>query len=308
MAKTYIEVFAKSAETAYASGISPLMALATLNKSVKFAPVQKSKYSGNQGQYIIQRVKRIKATDLPAATGKAGDDHIARLNAATKIDWVSVDTKTSAEKNIAVTIEPNEQFDLTAVPSDFTAPLTDMITNTLVEGEELATAKVIAGAKTKADLDLTKRDEAVTAIEDEIERIQLLVDDFKAYSNTVIVLVHPKVARIFSKLQGQGYQQGTNTFPNGLGKSFTYDRTQFFVSNILNAIPSSTGKVAGAIIMDAEAYANLGVTAGITPYDETNTGTRTVGHRYYGLDLVVDTDRISVLEIAQAAPTKKVNA
>ena len=308
MAKTYIQTFAASAETAYATGITPLMGLATLNKSVRFTPLQKSKYTTDNGKYTIQRLKRIKATDLPAATGKAGDDHIARLNASKKIDWTSIETQTAAEKNIAINIEPNEEFDLTNVPADFNRPMTDMITNTLVEGEELAVAKVIAGAATKADIDLTDADGTVLKIEEEIQRIELLVDDFKAYSDNVIVLIHPSVAKIFSKLQGQGYQTGTNTFPNGLGKSFRYDNIEFYESKILNAIPSSTDKVAGAIVMDREAYANIGITAGITPYDETNTGTRTVGHRYYGLDLVVDPSRISVLEMAQANPTKKVNA
>ena len=306
MAQTYLETFVTSAETAYATGITPLMGLAALNEGVRFTPLQKSKYSTGNGKYAIQRAKRLKAKDLAAGTGKFGDDATSRLNALGKVDWETIETATSAEKIIGVQIEPNEEFDMTGVPADFNAPLTDMIRNTLIEGEELATAKVI-GAGTKADLDLTDKDAAVKAIEDAIEEIELLVDDFKAYSNGVVVLVHPTVAKIFSKIQGQGYQTGTNTFPNGLGKGFRYDGTDFFVSNIMNAIESSTGKVAGAIVMDKEAYANNGIAAGITTFDEMHTGSRAVGHRYYGLDKVVDAKRIKVLEITKTKG-KTINA
>lgn len=89
MAQDYLQLFRDSAETHYASGVTPLMSLAALNEGVRFiaVPIEGSESENTGDQFLIQRTKRIKAAASvqdPAAN-KAGDNLVARLNKAVRL-------------------------------------------------------------------------------------------------------------------------------------------------------------------------------------------------------------------------------
>ncbi len=316
MAKKYLELFRDSAETQYASGIFPLLSLAALNEGVRFDKVTPSQTrTGNTGkaQYAIQRLKRLKAGDAPAQTGKAGDDLLALYNTSQKVDWDTVTTLSTSKRALLVDTEKFDSVDILEDASAFSGAIANITKNRMVEAEELATAKVFAGASNAASApvltETSTPEEVVSAIDPLISGIQLLVDDFKAYSDNVDVIIHPRLAKKFALLQGQGYAQGTNTFPNGLGQSFTYDGINFYVSPILNAIESTTnaGNVAGAIILDREAYANSGLEKSLVEINETRLDKTFFGHLYHSLDIIVDPSRVKVVEFTPTALSKKVN-
>ncbi len=210
----------------------------------------------------------------------------------------------------------SEDFDSADIAEDAT-PLKRTIdnstTNTLFATEEVATEHLFAGASNAASapvLTTTSTPEEIeAAISPLIEQIQLLVDDFKSYTSTPAVIIHPTLAKGFAKLQGQGYAQGTNTFPNGFKNGFTYDGIEFFISPILNAIESTTnaGNVAGAIIYDREAYANAGTDKTRKEINERRLDKTIVGHTYHELDALVDPTRVKVVEFTPISITKKVN-
>lgn len=318
MSKKYLEVFTDSAETQYASGVTPVLSVAALNTGVSFSPVMQSNGDATvkNSIYAIQRMKRIKAVDSPMNSiataessqgSKFGDDLVAGLNALTKVEWDTVETTTGKEEIIGVTVEPNEEYSILEDASAYERPIANKVKNTLIAMEEAAIAKLVA-VKTPAALKITTAQDAANGIMDEVFKIEELVDDFKAYSDGIVVFIHPRIAKLMGELEGQGYSLGTNTFPTGKGKSFTYQGIEFFQTPVLNAIAgSAAGKVPAAIVMDKEAYANAGLTESMTPFDDKYMGTRVVGHRYYFLDAVVDPARISVLEFDNTA-SKKVNA
>ena len=312
MAKVYKKVFKDSAETQYASGIAPLLSLAKLNKGVKFSKIQQSNgVAGSISEYAIQRMLRIKARDsglnkaadeASADAGSFGTDFVAELDAMTKIQWDTVTTVTGKERIIGVYVDPKEEVSALDDAAPYEKVITNKVKNTLIEGEEKAIAKLIS-AVTPGTLAITSAQAAADGIMAEVFKTQELVDNFKAYSDNVVVFVHPRVAKLMGELEGQGYQQGTNTFPEGKGKGFRYQGIDFFVSPILNSQGSTPAKVPGAIIMDAESYANAGIDNNMVPFDEKYLGTRVIGHRYNELDVVIDPSRISVLEITITGPT-----
>ncbi len=86
MAK-YLNLFRDSSETQYATGMLPLMGLATLNKGVKLSPTTPAAGdTSNTLQFVIQRMKRAKAGAVAAKTGKHATDAIALLDTAQKVN------------------------------------------------------------------------------------------------------------------------------------------------------------------------------------------------------------------------------
>lgn len=317
MAQDYLKLYLDSSETHYASGVTPLMSLAQLNEGVKFiaVPIEGSETENGGDQFIVQRTKRIKAeASVQDATKGMGDNVLARLNKAKRLTWDSIATKAVNKQDFIVRMSKDQNMDvLEGTP--YEKAIADGIKNTAIAAEEVATAKVFAaGTKAASPLvvDGTKDAETVKAIQDAVSEVQLFVDDFKAYSNGVVVLVHPTVAKVFSRVQGQSYQTGTNTFPEGLGSHFRYDGIDFFVSPILNTIEGAAAtEVAGAIVMDKEAYANAGYQKLMKEFDQVYLDERVVGHSYGELDLVVDSARIKVFEMTLPTgltKSKKVNA
>lgn len=305
--KSYFTLFSASAETQYASGALPLMSLARQNVGVRFLTAPAQGDTANTGnQVVVQRTKRVKAVDAPAHTGKAGTDAIALLDTAQKIDWETIGTKTSIKRSLLIATLPNVEYDILEDASAYEKPIAEMTTNRLFEAEEKALKSVISSV-TATDLDVTADAKTVEAIEAKVEELQLLVDDFKAYSYGIVVLVHPTIARKFAKIQGQSYYQGTNTFPEGFNNGFRYNGVDYFVNPLMNAVEVATGKVAGAIVMDKEAYANQGVETGMSQINQVIGDTRFVGHTYRELDIVVDKARIAVLQISTSNRSLLVN-
>lgn len=89
MAMDYLQLFLDSAETHYASGITPLMSLSALNEGVKFiaVPIEGSETENSGAQFIIQRTKRIKAEASAQVNSKgAGANLVARLDKAKRLE------------------------------------------------------------------------------------------------------------------------------------------------------------------------------------------------------------------------------
>lgn len=194
-----------------------------------------------------------------------------------------------------------------------------MTLNTLMAGEEEALQKVwdTAGNATAVKLAVPTTDaERATlrdTVADAVEQVQLLVDDFKAYSSNVIVLIHPTLARAFETVHGVEYQGAPDTFPMGAAaKRFLFNGVTYYVNSLLNAIAGAAAtEVAGLIVMDAEAYANSGLGTGeLTPLDFTFAGQRVIGHEYAYLDITLDPVRIVKFEMTlptAGKASKKVN-
>ncbi len=324
MAKTYAEIFLDSAETQYASGLYPLLAIASQNDGVKFSPITQSNgFGGTVNTYAIQRMKRIKATDSPmnslataepSAGSAFGTDLVAGLNALSKVEWDTVTTQTSQERIIGVTVEPFEELSPLLNASPYERAIMAKTKNTMVEAEEHAIKNVVDAvtAGNKADIAAIGTTAEIDAVYNQIvdakNDVELLVDDFKAYSDKVFGVVHPKVADALAKLEGVEWQNGSNTFPTlANSKIIKVGGVELFVHPVLNAIESSTGKVPGVIIMDSEVYGNAGFERAMVTFDENYLGTRAVGHRYHFLDKVVDPSRIKMLEYTTATPSAKVN-
>ncbi|MGL5752756.1 MAG: hypothetical protein ACRCXT_19615, partial [Paraclostridium sp.] len=105
----------------------------------------------------------------------------------------------------------------------------------------------------------------------------------------------------FGTLQGRGYFQGTNTFPDGIGKtkSFTYQGVEFFLAPLLNTIAGKAAtEVGGAIVMSKEAYADQKMSDNtMTEVNEVYVDMRYVGMTYDSLGVVVDPSRVITFEL-----------
>lgn len=316
MAQDYLELFTDSAESHYNSGSSPLMALSSMNQGVKFTavPIEGSETLNDQPQILVQRTMRIKAeaTAQDAAVG-AGTNFVNRVNKAKRLLWDTVTTAAGNKVDFLVRMSRDQDMDvLEGTP--YEKAIADGIKNTIIASEESATAKVwgsVTAESTKLVVDGTKDEEVVTLVSDAISAIELFVDDYKAYSDSVIAIIHPVLAKVFARVQGQSYQTGTNTFPEGLGKGFRFDNIDFFESPVLNTIQGAAAtEVAGIIVMDKEAYANAGYQTLLKQIDEKLLDERIVGHSYGELDLVIDDKRIKTFEMTlptTIAKSKKVN-
>lgn len=314
MAKKLNEVFKNSLETTYANIKLPLSILGLNNGQVKLDKVSDGK------KYNVQRQLRIKAKDNSAndpATGAStmsglATKMIATLDQLGEVTWTTVDTVNNNPLLWGIAISPTHTFDKDDIGAKNSKALAEQVSHSSMRVEEVLTTKVVTAATDKGVLDLADAQATADSIQAEVERIKLLVDDYKAYSNGTVAVVHPSVATVFAKLQGQGYSMGTNTFPKGYADSFTYNGTEFAVSNILNAIdasPTATPNTAvvGAIVLDKESLIVADPLEEKVSFDNNIAGNRFVGIRTRDISLVVDPDRISYFSIVHTA-SKKVDA
>ena len=303
MAKKYLEVFQDSQESLIAAGIAPLLAVGVTNSAISFEPTGSAQGLGTGAiTYNIQREKRGKAVALPTPTGQAGDDIVAIMNTSQKVEFDTISTTRGAERILAFDIDPGEEFDFGSAEGH--AKVISLRTKQrLVEGEEQALTKVVAAGAAEGTVTSAN---VVDELTGGIFAIEELSDDFKHFSEEVVVLIHPRLAKVFADLQGVEYSMGTNTFANGFKGAFMYNGTTFIPHKILNSIAGKAAGVVGAIVMDKEAYANAGLAKGLTEFDNSLVGKRIVGHRYSELDIVVDPSRIKIYDFANTA-TAKVN-
>ena len=298
MAKEYIKYFEGSMETQYANKVLPITALGIMNDAVQFIqlPIPGSETGNSNDQYSIQRVKRLKAKDtVQDVTKGAGTNFTKRLDQAVKVEWESIDIAQGTKRDMIVEQSSKKQFaDFLTNPANYNLAINQMLKNTMVEHEEKATHKLwnaVTASTTILD-PATKAQEVVDTINEAVLEIELLVDDYKAYSENVVVILHPRLAYMYAKLQGQSYHQGTNTFPKGFPKSFTYNNIEFYVSNILNTIQDSNGNTAGAIVYDKEAFKDAGANFNIRPYTTMLLDNYIAGHSYVFLQAIIDDARI----------------
>lgn len=320
MAQTYKQIFKDSLETQYASGIAPLISLSQINQSIVMTPVAIEGHgtANTTDQVVIQRFKRLKAADSKLTDGpnKTGTDYIARLDTAQRVSWETIATKATVKRDLFVEIPMNLEYDPLQNAGPYFKVIGNITKNHLIELEEEATKALWVGASSNTDKlawdgTVASAQTLANTIMDKVEALQMKVDDFKAYSTTMVVIVHPRIARAFASLQGQGYELGTNTFPEGFQGSFTYNHVEFYVSKIINTIDGAAAtEVGGAIVMDRESFAATGPAFNYQEVDDKAIDVRVMGHTYGWINIVIDPSRIFAYEMtlpAGAAKSKTVN-
>lgn len=335
MAQEYLEEFRDSAEEQYLSGNYPFMALSAnaLNTGkVRFTPIHGQYDDGTIDPitYHIQRMKRVKEGDQQNSNRtNAGDDYIATLNQAVDITWDTVDTKRSTQRQLLISVKKGEGTNALADASPYRSTISNKAKVKLISKEERAVEKVLASAIansqivnltssiTSASTQQDKREIIQNAFTQKATHIDELVDDFK-YNSSAVALYYPRFGNIFSKSQGQDYQNGVNTFGNAYKKGFTFQDLAFlpedvFKSRRLNAQNQSNAPagndsdliVLGIIITD-DGYADAGLETGHIEVNESLVRRDVVGHIYDDLSVIVDKTRISVIT-ASVASLKTLN-
>lgn len=309
--KKYLDLFRDSAEEQYQSGRYPLMALSARllqTNKIRFTPIEGQYDDGTVGtlEYAIQRFKRIKEGDQQNAhADKAGSDYIATLDQAQSVDWETVTTKRSAQKQLLVSVKKGEGTNALADATRYNATISNRSENKLISKEERAVEKVLA-ASTEIDITAAitagttvdeKREAFCDAFVDAGDSVNALVDEFK-YNATPIVIYNPRIGKIFSKIQGQAYQTGTNTFGDAFKAGFNYNDLDFLPEDVFKSIAKigaagdDTDKVVLGIVMANDAYADSGLETGMIEVNESLVRQDVIGHIYDDLSAIVDTARI----------------
>lgn len=315
MAKNINQVFQDARETMYAEGLTPLQTLTLNNRAVRFLPPAKDAHYGANLKYNIQRLKRIKAQDRPANTGKAGDDLVNLLNTAQKIDWETISTQAATPRSILLNMPKNESFDFDNVGSAQERTFSTLNRVRMLENEEqllqLVLEKNGAAAKVDEEINLTDLTEAIgdqfrNAIEKGIYNIQFKTDEFKYFSDNVVVMAHPLVLRALARTREKLFAPDGNIFLNGndtgLKGSYQFDKTQVLSNSMLNVFEveeiGSTGKIKPlVIILDAEALAQADPSLRMSLFDDSAIKRDVVnkGITYDEILKLIDPTRIHII-------------
>lgn len=330
MAKTFLNVFRDSAETLYATGRNPIITNAMNNKGVNFlaTPIQ-----GSNGQLTantvktvqIQRLKRIKAKDLVASTGKHATDSIAMLDQASKLDWDTIETKPITPRVIQI-VQPsqNSANDVLENADPYAKEISTFMDNQMLEQEEQATFNLAKSASKQVTLDLSAtitKDKALEIsqkLKTQISNVRRFVDDFKAGSNSVVAIVCDELDEVLNTASGTNYYASSDTIenlniPNGarnLGNAMVYTSTFLYTVNSDDVYGTTfpTGVVTGdrllGLIYDTESYANAGIGYLNESFDTIIGIKRFTGIVYGQLDAVIDPKRI--IAIWGKLPTESV--
>lgn len=331
MAKKFLTQFRDSNEAQYQTGKYPIMAMNAMNlqtKRINFAPVlgQFNDGTNETVEYNIQRFKRAKEKDIDnsALNGTAGTeqglgtDLVKILNSGSVIEWETLTTKASTQKIFTIRVKKGEGTNALADATPYQEVITNKAQNKLISKEERAVETIIASAVansnvitlTKAQLEtatgssILDKDKFADSFTNEANMLEQLVDDFK-YNATSVVLYNPWTSKQFAKLQGQGYQQGTNTFGDQFSNGFNYAEHDFLPEDVLKSIKigtagDDTDKIVLGIVQDQTAYVDAGLENGMIEVNETTPRGDVVGHIYDDLNLVVDKARIKVLAMTIA--------
>ena len=326
--KLYKNYFLDSLETQYATGLTPFTALIQAKSKIKLVPqvaTEGSETGNTSQQYIIQRMKRLKSIKTTENySDGAGDSFIKRLNSAARINWETFGILKTEKRDILVHINKNEIFDPNGQNSQgVLRSLANKTQNELATIEEYMLGKIVDDYQAKAhifttDGSIAKNQQLIEGVDEIITNISLLVDDYKAYSNSdnIKIFVHPYLQKIYSSVQGQAYTQGTNTFPKGIGNSFRYNNFEFYVANMLNSFSwtDSATKIMYtpvAIIMDIEGMAATDPLSSFENIDQILMDEHVVGSSYsFGFE-VVDKKRIALIGMkipTSIVKSKSVNA
>lgn len=328
MAKTYSTVFADSAAKMYAdtsttgATIVPMSNrafAAALSTRANFLPGP----GAGKGKFEIQRKKRIKrhAAD---ASAKAGDRILARLNAASKRDWDTVEIVPAVKYDFLVNVEPGDIANFSTNPSDFTDGFEEALVNTIVSNEEdtieailadPAVVKISLGDQSAADLE-TLGEKVFDKLALTETNVSQLVDDYAHMSNTAMH-VSKYGAKALKAFKGTMFHVDSSRYADDIVPNFTFTNSEPGLVNThfdkFTVDQSANGGVADekivAIVMKDDAVFDSGYANNMNILNTKLLDEDFNGHSYWGAMKVIDPARIIV--ITAKTPTtlvKKVNA
>lgn len=313
--KKYQEIFEASLEEQYQTGNYPLMALSANNlmtKKIKFVPIGQYDDGTNPVvEYAIQRFKRTKeGNQQNAHVAAAGSDYVATLDQATDIDWETITTQRSAQKQLLISVKKGEGTNALANATAYEATISKRAENKLISKEERAVETILTsidaqGADHTIDITATltaattkaeKREVLADAFVDVADNLAERVDDFK-YNSQPVALYYPRIGKGFAKLEGQGYTQGTNTFGEDFKQGFNYAGLDFLPEDVFKSIEriggagDDTDRLVIGIVMAEDSYQDSGLEQGNIEVNESLIRRDVIGHIYDDLNVIVDKAR-----------------
>lgn len=323
MAKKFNEVFTLAKETAYNTTDMVVNLAASMNPVVSFTPLFEaggatkngSGKSNENPRYEIQRMKRIKGKEYDYKDNTTATA-LGFLDSFSDADWETIGVKPGNLKSIGLRMDWNEEFNVDDMGAGFAKTLADTAKNTLVSREELILEKLIGtpGAPTTIGTDKSFWFDLLGG---ESEKIELLVDDFKAFTarSNMLMILHPSVARKVAAELGTNFHNEAPIYKTGLSTNTSINGVPVIINGNLNKFDGAAGTdVVGAVILDLEAIAAK-YDYVEKPVDQTIGITRYVGKAYYEIQEVIDPSRIKVLTFTRtdlaggaATTSKKVDA
>lgn len=320
MPQTKQTIFKQFNEKNYATGDGVLVSYFATNGTYDFTPVLAPNGGVNDGEYAIQRVKRIKNSTTTTPNAKTTANDLAVLDAMSNLTWETITTKTGALRQIGLKIGINEVYDVDNVGGAHAKMLGFSMTNTLQQRVEdiidnLRTAK---GTSTANNILVGSSDKLVDKLTSAFSAIELYADEYKYLSDDVACFINPYFADRLAVEVGTGWQTENNFFGNGLGSGFSILGRKYAKIKALNTYNGTTaldgangnGKRLVAIVADRESLAML-ESLWMENVDTKISLTRFVGDFYYDIIKAVDTNRIKFVWAdapTDVAQTAKVNA
>lgn len=301
MAKSFNQVYVSAKETAYADATLALPLLAAANKTVTLSPVFKSNgVIGTTSQYNIQRLKRGKVKAVANANANTTASALAILDSFQTLDWETVSVATGVKKSIGLKLSVNEEFDINSV-GDANADriATDVKAVAVERAESLLTTVIGASASVEFDDTSATPIQWLDEIDADVLKLQTMSDDFKHGTQNMIMVMHPKLIKMLSRVVGTQFQNEAAIFGTGLGSKFSYNGMPIVEDVNLSktfsdgaATPKVLANKIGYVLLDVESI--YFEAANETPIDYTLADTRFVGQTFYEVGGVIDNSRIIV--------------
>lgn len=318
MAKKFNQVYKLAKETAYSSESTSLVLMASMNSVVDFTPVLapngKVDAGATTAEYLIQRIKRIKAKDIANPNTGSTADALAALDTFSKVDWETIGTATGILRGVGVKTGINEQFDIDSLGEGHAKAVSDSVAVQAIERKEALLSEIITSASVKKDaLAFSPSDTKIfDGINEEVNRIMLLSDEYKHMTDkqNIVVFMHPALADKVAKEVGVLFQSEAPVYKTGMTSKFSINGVPVIVEASLNKFAGqgagTAGTAIGAVVMDAEAVAfkaanetvPVSVDLGLTKYN---------GTYFYNVQKVIDASRISTFDFDSALLTAKVS-
>lgn len=315
-------VYKVAKETAYSNAASALVVAASLNSSVDFSPVVAPNGTVDMGaasaEYNIQRIKRIKGSDVANVNTGTTGAALAALDTFSKVEWETIGVATGALRSVGVKLGINEEFNIDSLGEGHRKAVSDSMELERVERHE-----AIIEALSKEDGGLTGKAASLAfaagktdvfdALTDKADEIMLLSDDFKHMTSeqNMVIILHPSVAKMVSKEIGTVFNQEAPIYTTGFKSSKSINGIPVLVDANLNKYQGTdAAQRLGAIVMDIEALSFKAANES-KPVQVDLGLTKFVGKYFYDITKVVDSSRVKTLTFdatAKAAITKKASA
>lgn len=328
MPKKYAVVFADSAAKMYADiSTTGATIVPMANRAYSAALSSRADWKpgpgANKGKFEIQRKKRIKRK-LADKTATAGDRIVARLNAASKRDWDTIEIVPAEKYDFLVNVEPGDAANFATNPADFSDGFEESMTNAIISNEEDAIAAILAdpavvkvslGDKSAVDLD-----DLGEAIFNELALketdVSQLVDDYIHMSSSTMH-VSKFAAKALRAFKGTMFNVDSSQYADDIVPNFSYTNAEPGLVNShfdkFTVDQSGNGGVADekivAIVMKDDAYFDSGYANNMHVLNTKLLDEDFNGHSYWGAGAVIDQKRIVVITAkTKTAIVKKVNA